>query len=160
MAALEWGPGGRVPAAPSRPRAQMAAPSAAAWRVRGVTIGAVFAMPQVGQGPGTPARHRWYRPRQQAPETPLRTPKRVRRQESLTLGARRPHPAHSLHLASPRPPHPGPPTFPCTKWNPSWVVARSSKCLQLGIDCEMCSPLQMHMAKEAWARCVVGRGLT
>lgn len=76
----------------------MAAPGAAAWRVRGVTVRTVFAMPQVGQGPGTPARRRWYRLRQQAPETPLRTPKRVRRQESLTLGGRRPLPTLSLQV--------------------------------------------------------------
>lgn len=99
--------------APGLPRAQMAAPSAAAWRARGATIGAVFAMPQVGQGPGTPAQCRWCRPRQQAPEVPLELLRGC--YAVIDLGGGGPRPARCLLLTSLRPPHPWLPKFPCTK---------------------------------------------
>lgn len=74
-------------------------------------------------GPGTPARRRWYPPRQQAPETPLRTPMRVRRQESVTLGAADHAPPAAC--TSPRSALrvPRPPTCPCIKWDRSWVAS-------------------------------------
>lgn len=86
---------GRVPAAPPRAAPGLPRPPGARrWQPghscppgsRGHNWPSVRS-PQVGQGPGTPARRRWCCPRQQAPEAPLRTRRRDDRGPSPRRGS-------------------------------------------------------------------------